>query len=504
MKFIPYLFYFFILSCNQTSPKPPIRKPNPSKNFPIEKKTKNKRIFTADIEIILDDTLTADWHDFHHKMPLQNGKKIILSEYKKWYPAIFIYKKDTLKVEIKHHGTSFIHYNDSIFSFSIKYKDNYGVKKRLKLIKGKELNPSIIFENYIGQKYGLIACSGEMKMLSFNKNKPSFYYLVDDIKQDFLVNNFSIYESCILKQTSDWTRKERINYNNSHWSSLDLFIGHIEHDDSPFFSNALLHYDQLINCFQNKLPIKQFFNAQYVAKFLALASLNNDQHFFNGDNLKLIYNNKNQQFYPIYRPEGIGDLPGEYIDSSFMFFDKYLFFSNHKSYNEAPLNSIFKALLSSNYIRNLRNQFLYKLIQEKENIFHNKDSIITANKYVMESVDKHQKFSYDKDIKEQNKKLIFLFSKFEKYIRYCHIYGTYYINSKTIRLQIDNYSSVDIFLKGKKIKSNYFGINFSPNLSQSNSSLKIQNVQNLNDIAFVNAITKDTIRNSIYINKINK
>ena len=134
----------------------------------------------------------------------------------------------------------------------------------------------------------------------------------------------------------------------------------------------------------------------------------------------------------------------------------------------------------------------------------NKDSILTANKYIMESVNKHQKFAYDKDIKEQNKKLNFLFSKFEKYIRYCHIYGTYYIKSKMLRLQIDNYSAVDIFLKGNQIKKNYVGISYSPKLEQSNNTLNIKNIKNLNDIVFVNAITKDTMRNAIYINKINK
>jgi hypothetical protein len=343
-----------------------------------------------------------------------------------------------------------------------------------------------------------------MKMLSFNKNKASVYYIVNDIKNDFLTDNFSIYESCILKQTSDWTRKEKINYQNSHWSSLDFFIGHIEHDDSPYFSKALLRYEKLIENHKKKKSIKQFFRAHYVANFLALASLNNDQHFFSGDNLKLIYNNNNNKFYPIYRPESIGYLPGEYVDSSFMFFDQYLFNSNHESYKEAPFNSIFQTLLSSDHIRNLRNKLLYKLFQEKVNIIHIKDSIIMANKDVMESVNKHEKFAYNKAIKEQNTKIKFIFSKFEKYIRYCHIYGTYYIKSKMLRLQIDNYSAVDIFLKGNQIKKNYFGISYSPKLEQSNNTLNIKNIKNLNDIVFVNAITKDTIRNAIYINRINK
>jgi len=496
------------MSCNQTSTSPSSiqlsTSPENIKDTISEKNPKKKRYFQADIEIILDDSLITDWHDFYYTMPLQNGKKIILSEQKKWYPAIFIYKKDTVKVKIKHHGSSPLHYYDSIYSFSIKYKDINGFKKRLKLIKGKEANPAIIFENYMGQKNALIASSGEMKMLSFNKNPASFYYIVDDIKQDFLIDNFSFSESCILKQTSDWTRKEKINYENSHWSTLDFFIGHIEHDDSPYFSKALLRYEKLIEHHKKKLSIEQFFSAHYVSNFLALASLNNDQHFFTGDNLKLIYNNNNNKFYPIYRPESIGYLPGEYIDSSFMFFDQYLFNSNQESYKEAPFNSIFQTLLSSDYIRNLRNQLLYKLFQEKANIIHIKDSIIMANKDVMESVNKHEKFAYNKAIKEQNKKIKFIFSKFEKYIKYCHIYGTYYVYSKTLKLQIDNYSSVDILLKGTEVKKNYFGISYSTKLKQFNNTLKIKNVKNLNDIIFINAITKDTIKKSIYINKIYK
>jgi hypothetical protein len=91
-----------------------------------------------------------------------------------------------------------------------------------------------------------------------------------------------------------------------------------------------------------------------------------------------------------------------------------------------------------------------------------------------------------------------------KYLNYCHIYGTYDVYTNEVEILTDAFSSIKILKKDSLIASNVNGIILNKHL-EFNYCYEKYKVQSFSreDFTFINNITKDTIIEHVYFNYMN-
>ena len=95
------------------------------------------------------------------------------------------------------------------------------------------------------------------------------------------------------------------------------------------------------------------------------------------------------------------------------------------------------------------------------------------------------------------------FSLISKYLNYAHIYCTYDKSKKQLSFNADSFCPIDVYYNDKLLLANHSGINFTEDLKliQSNKEFKIGvNQFNEKKLMFINSITKDTIKQHVYVN----
>jgi len=426
---------------------------------------------------------------------------------KKWVDINLVFNDIKIPAKLKYHGSSDAQYNGAKYSYTVEIEsghENLSLFKRFKLIKGEEADPTLISINKIANSLGLISAYGKMKILRINGDEIGDYYYVEDIKNDFLSREYQIKNYSTISQISDWSRKEYIN-GNGHNSDQDLKVIHIEKKLDSLHPYAIYRYRKMCAYILNNNidSLKTMIDVEYMAKYLTVACLFNDVHFMTGDNLKFIYNFKNSKFYPIFRAESGGfpidvEFPINYVN-----FDKFLFNSRGLSYSNSQTAKYFKLLLSDNEFRNLRNQELYKLIKFKDSLIKEIYNTYDINRIVMlHSGRSRRAFSYQK--KQQIEILEATLDIANKYLNYCHIYGTYDIFTKDVEILTDAFSSIKILKKDSLIANHVNGINLNKDL-EFNYNYEKYNIQSFSkeDFIFINNITKDTIKDHVYFNFMN-
>lgn len=239
-----------------------------------------------------------------------------------------------------------------------------------------------------------------------------------------------------------------------------------------------------------------FFDEDYMAKYLALALLFNDSHFMTGDNLKLIWDYKKNVFYPIYRAETGGMAPldrDNFQDLNFKLFDTF----TSSTSLERVTHKIFIYLLSNQHFRKKRDYYLYKLIKEREVINDKRDKIVKENENVMNKSDldlyeyRQSYFNVRYEILDPMIELT------EKYFSYQKIFITNDKVNKKLYVRSDTYSEIDLYLDSNvrviippiqfnKYKKWYY----IDNLISYDSTKEI----NRNSFIAVNSLTKDTLK----------
>ena len=439
-----------------------------------------------------------------------------LVEKKKTWININVLIDDTLQpAKLKFHGTSSDHYYDGKFSFRIKMKKK---SKRLNgmkvfnLIKAEEADATIIAANRLAAQFGLISSFGKMVMLNINEKKKGAYYLVEKISDDFLEREFSITKYAKLANVTDWTRKEN-NFGSNHISDFDLYSGHIEHKDSPLQAIALGKYKKMCSYVEqnDSESLSKFFDVAYMGKYLAILSLFNDIHHVSGDNFKLIYDFKSEKFYPIYRQEnGSQRLFNQVIKQDDIYFNNYTNFNKfifHKSlpnYNYATNTSILKGLLSNDSVRNSRDYYLYKIInEEKKHINGMKDTYL-KNSSVLYASSLSRKSQYFNE-KQQLEVFSSICKYASSYLNYAHVYGSFNLTDSSLNVITDAFSQVRISSKHNQNNECLVnGINFDWGLNIQYKYTEIPfkgNDKLVEDLIFINNVTKDTI-DRVYINKL--
>jgi hypothetical protein len=423
---------------------------------------------------------------------------------KKWVPVYLTIDGKIHSAKLKFHGTNIAHYIGGKFSYALKLpKDSSFVERarRFRLIKGEEINPPVIACNQMAHSLGLISPYGKMKIVRINGKIKGDYYFVEDIKKEFLERKFGISHYSIISNTNDRSRKEFF-----HATDHDLFVGHIAGKKDPDFPRALHQFQRLGDYIekQNVEEVKKMFDVAYMAKYLALASLFNDNHFLTGDNLKLVYDHSRGKFYPIYRAEFAYKELKSIHPSTFQNFNNLLFISNGKEYIDCPTSRLFKLLLSDNYLRFLRDKTLFKLLH-KNDFLSKIENTHARNEAVMLHSGRSRR-EYDRQKKKQITAVQTLIDQAAKYIHYAHIYGTFDPTKKELTLLFDSFSPLhlsgtDSTLNLRQVR----GIEFNAQLSAHHSYKTITLPQadfHPRNLIFINEITQDTLRQHIYINRI--
>ena len=423
------------------------------------------------------------------------------------------------EAKLKYHGTHSIHYSNNKYSYTVKLdKNSKGINgiKQFKLVKGEDVDPTVIAVNQIANDLGLIATVGKLVMLRINNYNISNYYFVEDLSKEYLKNNFDIENYSILRNVNDWTRKENVMTNSPHHSHHDLYFGHLKSNKDSLHPLAIAEYKKLCKSIKNKNTeeVKKLIDINYFSKFLAFQALFNDIHFSTGDNLKLIYSFDNESFYPLYRQEHFGHSLLKYaykyednFRNSFPNFNKILFESAVDSKGSVHLK-LFKLLLSDDQFRNKRYQHLKKLTDLSEKIIFNLKKKYAENEKITLHSDMSRRSILIKQ-EEQIKLFKTMVALAKKHLEYGHIYGSYDYLNKKLFLMSDVFCPVKMnYPPADYSKPDINGIGFDINLDFKYNYKELEiNLDNfkLGKLIFINMITEDTIpNNKIHINHINE
>jgi len=460
------------------------------------------------------------------EIKIENKQEDKLKNHLKYNPPKKKWIKIKVKVngvfqeaKLKYHGTHSIHYSNNKYSYTIKLDENSkGINgiKQFKLIKGEDVDPTVIAVNQIANDLGLIAPVGKLVMLRINNYKISDYYFVEDLSKEYLKNNFDIENYSVLRNVNDWTRKENVMINSPHHSHHDLYFGHIKNKKDSLHPYAVAKYKKLCESIDNKNieEVKKLIDVNYLSKFLAFQALFNEIHFSTGDNLKLIYSFDNGSFYPLYRQEHFGHSLLKYtykyednFRNSFPNFNKILFESAVDSKGSVNLN-FFKLLLSDDQFRNKRYLHLKKLTDLSEKIIFNLKKTYAENEKIILHSDISRRNILIKQ-EEQIKLFKTIVALAKKHLEYGHVYGSYDSLNKKLFLMSDVFCPVKMnYPPTNYSQAEINGIGFDDNLDfKYNYKVLDINIDNfkLRKLKFINMITEDTIPdNKIYINHINE
>ena len=433
---------------------------------------------------------------------------------RKWVKAKIKLNGSTFDAKLKFHGTSSAHFINEKYSYAIKlkkdslsYLDN---ARKFKLIKSEEADPSIIAINKMAHNLGLISTSGRMVILRINGVEKGCYYLVEDIKKEYLERELGITNYSTLVNVTDWTRKENISTGINHISENDLHFGHVEMKNDLHFAKALHQYKILSQHIidGNIDAVKPLFDLDYMARFLALATVFNDIHFLTGDNLKLVYDFNRGKFYPIYRAECEGRVIKTKWSTTFPNFNKFLFHSLGDLYANSVNTSLFRLLLTDNELRNERDQYIYNFIINRSEFEDDINSVYASNDQVMHYIDSTWlRFEPKKALQFSIINSTLTLAK--DYLDYAQIYVTYDSTMKALHLLLDAYSPIDILcdtvgFEKRKVNGLRLNQNLNPVYLYQTYNIESENFDP-ETLIFVNHITKDTLhKKQIYINYIDQ
>jgi hypothetical protein len=378
---------------------------------------------------------------------------------KKWIDAQFKINNDLVDVKLKLHGSSSIHYQGGKYSYRIliKGKQLFEDMQEFTLIKSEDVPLAAVAANQMAVELDLIASSGRMVNLNINDADVGSYYLVEKIKSHYLAKVHGMEKTATIVNESDWDRKDNLLRNSPHMSDQDLFHGHLELKKGEYHKYAVNRYKLMSSVLKlgDTAAITDYLDANYMGRFLALASLFNDGHFISGDNLKLIYNHENGKFYPLFRKENGVNLfdtkVWHYKDIFKYQFPNYnqILFECQPDVKDAENLKIFKTALANNNIRSIRDSHLLNIITEKEKYFQILSNTYARNKSILLGTD----FSR-RAIEVEEIELVFwikkLFSLASMYLNYARIYGSYDENTNTLDVVADSYTTV--YLEGQKNK----------------------------------------------------
>lgn len=259
---------------------------------------------------------------------------------------------DTIKVSI-------LPINSGAFSLKIKHKKKsnyYNLMRRYKLISHHDdAEISTIIINKIASKLGLMAPHGRMVILRVNGTEIGAYMLVEAHNKEWFEREHQLTNYTIFKTYDDWDRK----WERTHQSGTELYIGDKKINTiSQYSPVALGALELLLKAIRNSdvRQIKRMIDMDYMAEYMALLAITNNNQPITGDNLRYIYNHSTGRFKLLFRIEGAIILNTQNIDQF-----------NHSLFAKANVNvktyRLFKLLLTDPEFLIKRDLALHKIVQ---------------------------------------------------------------------------------------------------------------------------------------------
>lgn len=273
---------------------------------------------------------------------------------KKWVNVSYILGQDTLLVRLKHFGTSWLHFKEKDhFSFKVK-KDSI----QLNYILLNEMNALQLFSNNLAFKYGLISPKASIQHFEMNEVQNDMY-VEERISKHYMKRHYAMDNYAMIRPYQEKFNKELYIYGDPHISQLDLDY-HYQKVKGKKKGKALAAFDKMVNLI-GKDDFADYFDKEYMGKYLAFIYLFNDPHRIAGHNLRWIYNHDNRKFYPIYRAESLSRKMKHYHNYAGI---NSLVFDALPQMKESPSFQIFKSLIANEEIREIRDQFLWEFLKE--------------------------------------------------------------------------------------------------------------------------------------------
>ena len=485
-----------------------VRKASDELNFSrVYKKIKYQNPSTINLEMS-----GGDVSFIKEQINVFKKKGFIKDELNFWRKAKLKIDKEEYSIKFKFNGTSISPLKKGHYSLRIKYSKNQKINqiREFNLIKiyydSDENIPTIIFNN-LAKSFGLLAPSGETRILKINGVNVGLYYIQErHSKEWFEINEITNYS--ILKNNDDWDKKKEMG----HISDLDLNEKNIEISGNG--SNPAIAYGAIKKLFdaikeKNLEKIFELIDKDYFARYLAILSVINDNHIITGDNIKYIYDFTNGKFKILFRQES-GVL--RRINSTIENFNKSLFVNN--SYDETLSHNLFKLIITDKDFRFQKDLYLKKIL-------NNKESLISEAKVIYDDAFKNLIFS---DIKLRHQEYLktkffdnlnYNLEKIDKYLTFSKVYVLIERENNHNKLNIVNDTFSPIRIKAihfnnsiKQIdNSNEYivqGLEFDgEKFKYIDHKLNIFSFEKINKIEFENIVTQKKIDDEhIYLNEI--
>jgi hypothetical protein len=351
------------------------------------------------------------------------------SKVKKWIKTLFVTaEKDTIKIKLKIHGTSPLHYSSSYKSFKISSPKPINGFTHFSLIREDDLNPLITVGNYIADSIGLIAPKTHFVTIHVNKKEYNYAQL-EDVDEIISSQGFEVY-----RNINERNRLEYVMTGDPHISRWDLSIAHIKKVNDLKYEDGLAKYDEISNTYlSDTFAVDKFFNTEYIGKYLAIAYLFNDVHFMIGHNLRLAYNRRDSLFYPIFRIETVGKkVIADYYESRFPFLNTWLFMTS-PTRGESTLGILWQKLLNDPEVRYYRDLTIQEFSSHgslKKGVIH----YVNKNDWFVTSSVAYGKTMRNSVINQQQN-IDWLLKKHQKYCAYTKIFE--YVKGDTLRVISD-------------------------------------------------------------------
>ena len=342
--------------------------------------------------------------------------------------------------KIKLHGVADDNWINPKKSYSIKTSKNDYINntRRFKLIVFEEQFLQTILAYKLTDFMDYMNVGTEIVKVRLNGVDQGYYLLEEALSKDLLEkNNLSGVDK--ITAITEWTHQ----YLSGH---LTLFSHEVSNQEFDNYSGKdvgqLLLFKKLMEA-KNYEDLVELVDIEKFAIHEAMRILFATDHAISGDNIKWLFDTTTGNFFPYFRMEGyLNSLNSTEKSHTF---DKDL---NEWFWFDYDIK-VFPILNRNNEFRALRNTYLNKLLNERENI--EKFYADLYDKYALiPIIDKTNNFPsrfYLNKIQESFKNLSNNFDYIEKYLNYSRVYTTLnQVNSNELILEIvpDSNSTINI------------------------------------------------------------
>jgi len=461
----------------------------------------------------------SDLKDLDNQIEFFKELGHIKDEFTVWRKAKIRLPDQELKIKYKLHGTSAtdLRRSNKNFSLRVKHKKEgpYFENMREYTLKNfaDSLSISTVAINKAAHDFGLISPHGRMVILRINGVNVGLFMLVEHHDKEWFERIHGITNYSVVKSNDDWDRKERSSW-AGHDSDSDLLINNKEVSGSSELDHISLGRLKSLLDSVDKNDLESFkglVDLDYLAKFMALNTVINNNHHTSGDNLKYIYDFSSGKFKFLFRIEdtlirmrgGIADFNSIWSNSNQV---------------DTPTNKVFEALLRDSSFRLKRDKYLLHLINNREDLIKELESTFEENYLtVLSSKLSLQRYKYNKNnfFKDLNYNLDLINS----YLNYNKVFISINETNETKKLSIFNDSFFPLVLDSVTLEQEVINggvdkefkvseILPSPNLDRNLLPINIVNNLSLDtqsgfkDFKFMNYLTgQEVAQNNIYINR---